>query len=226
MTLKGTGTFNMRRQEGELTFELNGLPSSVTSQLGSGPLTFTELFSKGSIYMNSPLFEGKLPGGARWLRLDLSKLEAGLGIDPQSLANQQVSPGQYLEYLRASGGITVLGREAVRGTPTTHYQGTVDLTKAADVLPTSDRSQLKAAMQKILAQIGSSRIPVQVWIDDKHLVRKMSMAIPLSIGGQQASTAIDFELYGYGPTPSVKPPASGEVFDATQSSLAGLGAGG
>jgi hypothetical protein len=221
-TVKAAGTYNMSRQEGELTFDLGGLPATARSQLGSGRPTFTEIFSGGAIYMSSPLFEGKLPGAARWMKLDLAKLQTGLGLDAQALSSGQADPGQFLQYLRAGGGsIKAVGRGAVRGTPTTRYAGTIDLAKAAELLPSSDRTKLKSSVQKLLAQTGLSRLPIQAWVDDHRLVRRIAIDMPLNISGQQASVKVDLELFGFGATPTVKAPSGGEVYEVTSSSIAG-----
>jgi hypothetical protein len=220
--LKGTGTYNLSHQEGELLFNLDGLPAAARAKLPSGPLNFTELFSGGSLYMTSPLFDGKLPNGAKWMKLDFSKVQSSLGIDPQSLSGGESNPADILKYLRGNGAtVTDKGRESVRGTPTTHYGGTIDLNKEAASLPSSDRAKLRASIQKLISETGSGKLPVEVWVDDHHLLRKMTMDMSLDTLGQSASTKISFELFGFGPTPAVSAPPSNEVYDATQTALAG-----
>ena len=119
-----------------------------------------------------------------------------------------------------------MGSEPVRGVPTSHYRATVDLGKVADVLPSRDRGQLHAALAKLIAQTGTSKIPVNVWVDAHHLVRRLALALSLSTGAQRAQLNMTMELFDFGPTPSLNPPPAGEVFDATQTALSGLGASG
>jgi hypothetical protein len=221
-TVKATGRYNMGRREGELVFDLGGLPATARGQLGSGDPIVTERFSAGAVYVSSPLFAGKLPGGARWMKIDFSKLQAGLGIDVQALSSGQADPAQFLQYLRAGGGsVKPVGHEAVRGTPTTHYAGAIDLERAAQVLPSSDRAKLRSSVQRMIAETGTSSLPIQVWVDGQHLVRRITMAMALSAGGQRASVKVDLELFGFGATPAVKAPTGGEVYDASNSSIAG-----
>jgi hypothetical protein len=224
IVLEGSGDFNMGNQEGELLFQLggtSGIPAAKLKALHGGKLDFTELFAHGSLYMSSPLFDGRLPGGAKWLKVDLSKVASAAGIDVQSLTSGQSDPTQYLQYLRAAGGnVKDVGRDTVRGTPTTHYTGTIDLSREAEKLPTQDRAKLRAAMRKIIAQTGTSKIPVEVWIDAHHLVRRTRMEMSLDIKGKSSDATIDYELFEFGPTPTVNVPSSSEVYDATQLSIA------
>jgi hypothetical protein len=227
VTVKGSGDFNMSHGEGEFFLDFGSVAAAAGKQLPPGTATLTELIKGGSLYMRSALFEGKLPGGAKWLKLDLERLSSGIGADPSALANGQSNPAELLSYLRASGGsVRAVGHEAVRGTETTHYAGTVDLAKAAEALAGTNRAQLRATFQKLIAEAGTSRLPVQVWVDGHRLVRRMSMQLPVPSGGRSASASVDFEMFGFGPTPAVNPPAGSETFDATKLSLQALSAGG
>jgi hypothetical protein len=183
-----------------------------------------ETFKSSNIYIGSPLFASKLPGGAYWIKLDLGRFGQALGFDPQQLAAGQSNPAQFLEYLKASGGaVTPVGHELVRGVGTTHYKGTVDLHKAANVLGSANRDQLRAGLDKIIAQTGRSSFPLDVWVDAHQLVRRMAMVLSLSGSTQMRLT---LELFEFGPTPTVTPPPENEVYDATQTALNGLRAGG
>jgi hypothetical protein len=226
-TLSGQGFFNYGSQEGTLSLDTTSLPAGVSAALPSGPLHIEEIFKSSAIYVGSPLFAGKLPGGARWMKIDLGRFAQAIGFNPQQLAGGQSNPAQLLQYLRAtSGAVELVGGELVRGVPTSHYRASVDLGKVADVLPSSDRGQLHAALAKLIAQTGTSKIPVNVWVDAHHLVRRLTLALPLSTGGQRTQLSMTMELFEFGPTPTLSPPPAGEVFDATQTALSGLGASG
>ena len=119
-----------------------------------------------------------------------------------------------------------MGNELVRGARTTHYRAAVDLRKVTGVLPSSSADQLHAALAKLIAQTGTSTIPVDVWVDGQHLVRRIALALSLSTGAQRPRVGVTIDLFEFGPTPTVTPPPPGEVFDATQTALAGVGATG
>ncbi|HEY4870179.1 MAG TPA: hypothetical protein VII79_09250 [Candidatus Dormibacteraeota bacterium] len=223
-TISGQGFFNYKTREGTLSLDMTGLPAAAAASLPSGSLHIEETFKSSNIYIGSPLFASTLPGGAYWMKLDLSRFGQALGLDPQQLAGGQSNPAQFLEYLKASGGdVTPVGHELVRGAETTHYSGKVDLHKAADTLPSANRAQLRAGLDKVIAKTGTSSVPVDVWVDAHQLVRRMTMVLSLS-GGTQ--TRMTLELFEFGPTPTVTRPPENEVYDATQTALNGLRASG
>jgi hypothetical protein len=225
-TLSGEGFFNYRSQEGTLTLDMSGLPAVGAAGL-SGGLHMQEVFKSSTIYVGSPLFDGKLPGGAHWIKLSLARVGQSLGFNLQQLAGGQSNPAQFLQYLKASeGGVQTLGHELVRGVPTTHYKGTVDLRKAADLVPSGDRAQLRSALGKVIARTGLSSIPMEAWVDAHGLVRRLTLALSLPLDGQSVQAQITIDLFGFGATPPVAAPQGSDVYDATKTALAGLGSAG
>jgi hypothetical protein len=81
---------------------------------------------------------------------------------------------------------------------------------------------VREQLAKLIAQLGASKVPVDVWVDAQHRVRRMGFDFAFSPGGQQVQMRMTLELFDYGPTPSVQPPPASEVFDATGTTLAGL----
>jgi hypothetical protein len=223
ITFSGGGDFNFSAGEGRVALTMTGLPASAEAALHGESLTMTELFKAGSLYIASPLFADKLPGGAHWMKLDIARVGQALGLDPSSLMSGGVNPADYLNYLRGAGSaVSVVGHDTVRGVRTTHYATTVDLVKAAESQPGANRAQVRAALQKVLAEMGTSTVPVDVWIDRHDLVRRIEMAMGVGAGGQRAQTSFRAEYFNFGATTSVNAPSGGEVFDITQQSLAHL----
>lgn len=163
MTLTGNGDFNFASGEGEISSALSGLPSASAAVLHGSSIHLTELYAQGELYMQSPLFDGKLPNGARWIKLDLAKLAQATGLDAQSLTSGQSNPAQILSYLKASGGtITKLGRAQIRGTQTTHYLARIDLARAAEKAGGTNGAKLRETVEKLVSKNGSSTVPVEV----------------------------------------------------------------
>jgi hypothetical protein len=225
LTIGGHGDINLQDREAELFMTVKGLPSSVTQKLPSGGLTMTELLGKNAIYIDSPVFGAKLPGGAKWVKLDLGKAASSLGLDPQTLTSGQTDPSQYLQFLKAGGSIQKAGSDNIRGVATTRYKGSIDLNKVAALATAKDRADTKAAIEKLTAQLGTDSLPMEVWIDSRHMVRKLRLALSVSVSGQHVSTKIEEELFGFGPTPAVNLPAAGEVYELPVSSLTSSAAG-
>ena len=225
VTLDGAGFFNYKTQEGSLTLDVNGLPAGATESLGSGSLRVEELFKSTTIYVGSPLFANKLPGGARWMKLDLGRFAQAVGLNLQQLVGGQSNPAQVLEFLRATSAVSRVGVETVRGVPTTRYRAKIDLAKAADVLPGANRDQVRSALKKLSAQTGLSDIPVEVWIDGHKTVRRLALELAAPAGADKVTVHLQIELFDFGPTPRVTAPSQSEVFDATQTALGRLSEG-
>ena len=226
ITLDGTGNFNFANREGEIVSNLTGLPASALAALHGSSLHITELYAKNSLYLESPAFAGKLPAGARWMKLDLTKLASGIGLNPEALSSGQSNPAQFLEYLKDAGGSAKkIGTEAIRGTQTTRYRVTVDLAKELRNAPAASRALLGKAIEQ-LSSSGGASFPVEAWVDSHNLLRRMKMTLASSLAGQRVGIAITLEMFNFGSTPAVNVPPAGEVFEATQSSLGALGAAG
>jgi hypothetical protein len=223
VTISGSGFFNYSSHEGTLSMTLAGLPASAVS--GSST-AIEEIFKGSDIYIGSSLFAGKLPSGARWMKLDLARVGAAAGINPTQLLSGQSNPAQFLEYLKASGGsVQTVGRDTVRGVPTIHYHGTIDVKKAARVIAEhAGKSSLREGFEKEVAKVGLTTIPVDVWVDSHRLVRRMQLSISIPTGGQTATINMTIELFGFGATPAVSTPPASETFDATSTALGRLGA--
>ncbi len=219
IAISGAGAFDFGAHEGSLALEVSGLPTSVSSQLPGGSVKLDELFKSGSVYIGSTLFAGKLPGGARWARLDLAHVQRALGLDPSSLTSGSVDPSEYLRFLAKTGNSKRVGQEAVRGVSTTHYTGAIDLLKMAAALPGGDSGQTRAAVEKLISQSGLREMPVGVWVDAHGLVRKVSLSLAPSANGEQANVQLELEFFDFGAKPNVRAPAGSEVFDMTDQAL-------
>jgi hypothetical protein len=218
VTMTGGGYFNYSAREGKMSLTLTGLSSALGS--AAAP-TIEEIYTGGDVYIGSSLFAGRLPGGATWMKLDVARVAQAAGIDPSQLLGGQSNPAEFLEYLKASGSsVTKVGTGSVRGVPTTHYRGTVELSKVAGVLTGANRN----AVQKALAQLGVSSLPVDVWVDSHNLVRRLGITLSAPAGGQNLQMQMEMELFSFGATPIVTAPSAAETFDATSTALSGLGA--
>lgn len=223
LTMTGNGRFNFKSFEGTMSLEMSGLPESEGTPGGS--LNMTEIVKLPDLYMQSPALTSKLPGGAQWVKLDFQRVGEGLGINLQAEATQ-ADPAEYLDYLRTTGtAVTVVGHEPVRGISTTHYRGTMDLEKAAEQVPSTDRAKLRSTFAQLRSLTGSASLPIDVWVDSSHHVRRIAMNYAMTIKGEQAHTTLTIEYFGFGPQPPVTPPPENQVFDATQSALGGLSSG-
>jgi hypothetical protein len=219
ISLDGHGQVNFKHREGQISMQFSGLPAAAASVLGEDA-TISELFTGDAVYVESPSLAGKLPNGARWIKIDVAAAARTLGLDPQSLSSGQANPAQFLDYLRSLGGtVREAGTDTVRGVQATRYTGTIDLHKVIDQLPSSDRGAAQAAIDKMISELGAGSIPVQVWVDAQQMVRKMEIAFPLTAGGQRLESSVTLEFFDFGPTPAVQAPAASETYEVSPGSL-------
>jgi len=222
LTLSGSGAFSFAAREGSLAFTISGLPSSAQAAIGASSLQLNALFKSGSVYIGSPVFAAKLPGGARWLKVNVSEVAQKLGIDPSSLSSGGANPAQYLQELRAAGGtVRVVGHDTVRGTPTTHYAASIDVLKAAEAQGLGRSAASRALLRSLVAKLGLTHIPVDVWVDAQGLVRKELV----HVSAHGATASIQIEFFDFGAVPPVTAPAASEVFEVSSKTLQGLTAG-
>jgi hypothetical protein len=219
VTLRMTGFESVARHDGVLTMQaadVPGLPSSAAS--------FEMRFLYPVFYMRSELFARVLPAGKRWIRFNLAQMLRQRGISPTILSSAQSDPTQYLEYLKAiSGRAQNLGSARIRGVLTTHYHAVSDLSRYAAAYPSSKRSAVRQSLAKLEQLTGARRIPMDVWVDSRHLIRRMR--IDLSVGPtasipQGLHEVVTIDLFNFGPKPAVTAPPTGQTEDLS-SLLAG-----
>jgi hypothetical protein len=193
---------------------IDGTSTELT--LGSGSMSEISLEEHGDylLYLRAPFFGARLPGGKRWIELNLTKLgqEAGLGL-ANLVAGSEVSPGDLLSMLKAEGSkVQNLGAATIDGVAATHYRLTIDLAKAM---------QAKGLTSPMLAGIAAkvSTVPADVWIGKDGLFRRIQIAL----GRSRRHLGLRLDLYDYGAHVTIAPPPSSDVFDVTRFAQQRLG---
>jgi hypothetical protein len=182
------------------------------SQLGLPGPPIDAVFDNMTVYENLPrTLIPQMPAGKSWVKVDLAAAGRSIGVDVNALSQSQAGdPSQTLAYLRgASGDVTRVGTEDVRGTQTTHYRAVLDLNKAADQSPGA-REAIKSAINAL----GSSKQPADVWVDAQGRLRRMRYIVDLSKSKVAASTpgvptslTFTLELFDFGvPVQAAVPP--------------------
>jgi len=213
----GTGSFNLPKHAGRMTLDLT-LPGSLSS---AGTLAVQEILFGGRIYVKLPAkIATGLPGHKPWLEIDLAQIGKAAGI--QNLTSLfggsgSTNPGQFLQYLRAasSGGVKRLAGATVDGVQTTEYRAKLDLLKAPAAAPSSQRAALRQAVSSLEKLTGLRTIPVDVWVDSQHLVRRITMAYSVNSSGQSVHTQMRLDFLSYGSQPVPAPPPSSQVTNAS-----------
>lgn len=216
ITGTGSGSFNLPKHAGRMALRLT-LPGSLAS---AGPLQVQEVLDGQTAYVKLPTqVATQLPGGRPWLKLNLTQMGHAAGI--QNLTSLfggsgSTNPSQFLQYLRttSSSGVRKLGTGSVNGVSTVHYRATIDLTKAPAAAPAAERATMRQAVATLQKLTGLHSIPVDVWVDSQHLVRRLTMAYIVRASGQSLRTQIRLDFLSYGSQPVPKAPPSRQVTDA------------
>jgi len=113
--------------------------------------------------------------------------------------------------------IETVGTEELRGVETTHYYAIVDLLRYEKIAPPAEREKLRSLLGEVVEQSGLGKIPVDVWVDELGLVRKLTMAFSAMQPGttEHATMSMSFELYDYGKDVEIELPPAAEVVDAS-----------
>lgn len=149
-----------------------------------------------------------------WLKYDITSTmdELGVGGMPSGSSN----PSEILNYLKSVGGnARKLGTVRIRGVPTTHYAATVNLHDYARTVPAGQRAQARRAVARLISTIGSDELHLQVWIDDHHLARQISMSLAECVARQHLRLSVTVDMYDFGTHVNVTLPSASESYDIT-----------
>jgi hypothetical protein len=138
------------------------MPAEILGMKGlaGGDVMFDVVRSGGYFYFRGGPFT-QLAGG-KWVRIKDDEPGFDLG---------QNDPSQMLEYLHATSEVEARGEDTVRGVDTTHYEARIQLDRVAErVSP-----QAAQALRELTQGAGIREIPLEVWIDDESLVRRLTM---------------------------------------------------
>jgi hypothetical protein len=202
--IEGSGVYNGVNQRSRMVMHMSNAPSL-------GEVTFTTVGEGLVIYQRSDVFESELPEGKHWLKMDLSELAGdpttatGAGLDEQ------------LRQLEAvSDDVRKVGAEQVRGAPTDHYAATIDLERQVEQARDDGLDEAADLMEASIEDTGVSESPVEVWIDEDGLLRRMSMELALPTPAGTATMKTTEEIYDFGIKPAIDLPPEEQVIDAAE----------
>jgi hypothetical protein len=199
----GSGAYNSRTGRAWATLEV---PSPTGTQ------KVETVGTSRTVYTRSPSISAGLPPGRTWLGV-----EPWLGRGESAALLGNGSATDQLSMMRAvSSDIELLGDESVRGVPTHHYRGSVELAHYAELL--REEGKLASAHQyEQLEKLMPAPLEVEVWIDDTGMARRLRevMELPTSPGHPPVTTDLRMDLFDFGVAPKVKLPPVHEVFDST-----------
>jgi hypothetical protein len=207
------GAADTRGKSARMIGTYENFPKQVAGLDKDGKVGIELISLLPDMYMKSPLFDSVLPDGKSWLHQDLAKTGKQLGIgDPTQFS--QGDPSQTVSNLRAtSDRVERVGGEDVRGVQTTHYRATVELNKLPALAKPSERAEARQKSQRLIDLIGTDSYPIDVWVDRKHLVRRTSFTMKMTVQGRRMTVRTTTDMYDFGPKPRAKRPPASETYD-------------
>lgn len=149
-----------------------------------------------------------------WLKYDIASTMDQLGVG--GMPSGSSNPSEILNYLKSVGGnARKLGAQRIRGVPTTHYAATVNLHDYARAAPPTQRAQARKAVARLISTIGSDELHLQVWIDDHHLARQISMSLAECVASQHLHLSVTVDMYDFGTHANVTLPSASDSYDIT-----------
>ena len=204
-----------------------GIPASSSLGAASALLSNLQLqfvIKQGIFYIKiPPNLSSELStftGGKQWVEVDFAKLASAnsslSGISSLlNGANSPTDPSAIFKQFQAasSDGVTKVGTATINGVQTTEYKADLDFSKLSSTLPASQR----AVMQKVLAraskQLGSTKMPITLYVDSANLVRRAIYSFTTTQAGQKLSLSMQMDFLAYGQQPSPTVPAASQTFN-------------
>jgi hypothetical protein len=231
--ISGTGSFDTKHQVSVVTVDLGALAQVLGGATGGVkvPQKLDVVAIKSTLYVHWPSAAGQIKKGAEWLKFDSSSVQKSVP-GTKVPATSTTNPQQALKALNASISVHKVGTATVRGTSTTHYLVTTDVTKAVNgLVAKKDR----ASTLKSLKDAGIKTVNLDVYIDGSGLVRRVSgglKTLKVQKGSPPVALTGSVDLYGFGqPVNAIAPPASktadgSKLLQQLLGGLSGSGIGG
>ncbi len=196
LTSTGGWSGDRMRMEMDLGSALAGLGAGAGSLPDGADEPMQVVLDGGTAYLHIPMLAG-LTGTSGWLTVTPDAMGQ---IGDLGLSSGTSDPSQMLQALRGvSDDIEEVGKEDIRGEPTTHYRATADLTRAIEAAPEAQRDRLQQQLEGFDAELDE--VPVDVWVDGEGRARRVTfdfadMADGLLGGAGSASLTMDIFDYG------------------------------
>ncbi|MDQ4071986.1 MAG: hypothetical protein M3088_03780, partial [Actinomycetota bacterium] len=222
--LKARGVTALGEPRADLSMDLGPVLELVGAPAGGGR-SLEMLVDGADLYVRPPRIEGlTIPGGKRWLALDLRALAEAAGLPAEGVgALFNIDPASQLRALRAAKGLEEVGKEEIDGAQTTHLKGTYRLSDVIAALPERERAEARRALDA-LERIGGQEtgvnqpVPADLWIDEDGVTRRMraTSKLPAQGGAPAGSVAVTYALSDFGAKLDTRAPPPDERYDATE----------
>jgi hypothetical protein len=218
-TLSGDADVDNENQQIEMTMDLGLLGGEIQM-----------VMADGVVYMRSPLFQD---AGTEWVSMDPSKMSPEETAQFGGFGAGTTDPSAYAGLFAGVFAVEAAGEQEIDGVPTTHYTGTIDLTRVienfGDVVggevDEATREQLEMAIDQFEAVGIDDRIPFELWVDEDGFPRRQRISMDfgeLVPGSEDASMDMTVDYSAFDEPVEIDVPPASQVTDVTD--LMGAGA--
>ncbi|MFA5787273.1 MAG: hypothetical protein WDA71_09905 [Actinomycetota bacterium] len=207
--MHGEGVSDLASERGHMTFRMT-LPGALAQ---AAPGTCEFLQDQTTVYVKVPPARAASFGGKQWAKADASQTVAAYKGMPD-----MTDPTGVLDFLASVGrDVETLGTESVRGARTTHYRAKVDysafLEQYISSLPEGSRQEARRVLEQSDLKSAFKDVPVDAWIDDQGLPRRMQTTVKLKIEAMEMEAGATMEMYDYGVKVELTMPSDAESFE-------------
>ena len=221
VSVRAQGVTSLSEPRMDMTFDFGQMAQALGAQDGKVRV----LLDGGDVFVKPPSIQGsELPGGASWITADIGQALKAMGIDASGFGElMRISPEQQMAALKAAGSVKNVGKETIDGVETAHLRGTVKLADYLGALPPERRERAQNALKGLEKLPGAegqefdAPTPIDMWVDEDKLVRRMSSKAPIPAQNGVAGGAFEMTMNfkDFGTKLAIAEPPSGDVWDAT-----------
>jgi hypothetical protein len=181
------------------------------------------VMADGIVYMRSPMFQD---APTEWVSMDPTELSPEQAAQFGGFGMGTTDPSAYAGLFAGVFDVEDAGEQEIDGVTTTHYRGTIDLTRVlenfGDVVggevDRATRKQLQETIDQFEAMGVEDRIEFHLWVDDEGLPRRQRIAMDfgdLVPGDEEATMDMTVDYSAFGEPVEVQVPRASEVTDVT-----------
>lgn len=242
ITMGGSGALDPQNERFSMTIDFSDLFTALAASEDAGPddLALMQAFLgddpmeiryvDGVTYINWALFGMLFGSTTPWIAIEDESSASALDSVSSFGGGSLASPQEAVEFLQDVWGIEEVGRETVRGVETTHYRGVIDFETMLGDLAAADVAELEADLGGASLSEVFGDFPIEVWIDDNDVMRRLTLEMDFSNFGAAGNSAEDivgsmfmtYEFFNIGGDISIVAPPASEVSQVDDSFLSGF----
>ena len=232
MQMEMTGQVDLATNRASMVFDMGAMFEAIASiddtfptelseaMFGDG--TFEMVMADTTIYMRFPLLTQGLGIDAEWIGLDIAEMTDLSALSgSMGMSGGMNDPTAILEFLQGVSSVEEVGVEDVRGVRTTRVHADVDISVLYDGLDLAAQAELDA----MFGIVGFASVPIDVWVDDNGIVRRIAVEVGASgefdagFGAGEfgssfdASVALTMDLFDFNGPVSITVPNPADVAD-------------